>query len=96
MWDDMQAPIDSYDCYAMGLRAPRCNGCEYAQLKHKLGDRFLSVNEDGWTAVYELDATPRPGQAETEHEGRPIQSRSSFMSIKHSDECYYWKPSEEI
>ena len=92
-YEDMPAPIDSYDCYAMGLRAARCNGCEYAKLKHELDDKFLTKSETGWPTVYELDAEPSPGQGEpTEHEGRPIRFRASFMSIGHSDECYHWKP----
>ena len=86
-------PWGSFDLYAMGLRAPRCNGCDYARLKHELGDRFLSRNEGGWVAVYELDAEPAPGQSEThEREGRPIRHKASFMSVGHSDECYGWKP----
>lgn len=88
------APIDSYDLYAMGLRAARCNGCKYARLKHELGDKFLRLrNANGWVVVYELDARPHPGQGDPlEHEGRPVRHRASFMSIGHSDECYNWKP----
>ena len=59
-FDETPAPIDSSDLYEMGLRAPRCNGCKYAKLKHKLGDKFLSRIDGGWVAVYELDAEPRP------------------------------------
>jgi hypothetical protein len=95
MWDEYDnAPIDSYDLYAMGLRSARCNGCRYAQLKHELGERFLSLHDhDGWVSVYELDKNPRPGQGEPqEHNARPIQHRASFMSIGHSDECYNWRP----
>lgn len=85
-------PIDSYDAYAMGLRAPRCNGCKYEQLKHELGDKFL-VLRDGWVNIYELDAEPVPGQGEPyEYEGRSIRHRSGFMSVGHSDECYHWAP----
>ncbi len=91
-----RAPIDSYDCYAMGLRAPRCNGCKYAELKHRLGDKFLARStNNGWTNVYELDRGPVTGQSEPlEHYGRPIHWSVSFMSIEHSDECYHWKPPE--
>ena len=32
-YDYGPAPIDSYGLYAMGLRAPRCNGCRYAERK---------------------------------------------------------------
>ena len=80
--------------YEMGFRPPRCNGCEYAQLKHGLGDRFLRIDDDerGWVAVYELDREPAPGQGMTEHDGRPVRHRVTFMSIGHSDECYHWKP----
>jgi len=97
-----RAPIDSYDVYAMGLRAARCNGCEYAKLKHKLGDKFLKLYTDklytdlGWIAVYELDAEPCTGQGEPlEHQGRPIRHRGTFMGIGHSDECYNWQPPSE-
>lgn len=93
------APIDSYDLYAMGLRAARCNGCKYAQLKHELGDKFLPLHESRgeafprWVTVYELDAQPESGQGEPqEHEGRPIRFRVGFASIEHSDECYNWRP----
>jgi len=88
------APIDSYDLYAMGLRPARCNGCKYAQLKHELGDKFLSMKTDnGWIGVYELDAESVAGQSEPyEHEGRSIRHRVSFMAIGHSDECYHWQP----
>lgn len=86
-------PFDSFDAYETGLRAPRCNGCDYARLKHELGDKFLSLNEGGWVAVYELGAEPAPGQGEPqEHEGKPIRHKSSFMSVGHSDECYGWRP----
>jgi hypothetical protein len=94
-WYDWEpAPIDSYDLYAMGLRAPRCNGCEYAKLKWELGDKFLALkDEHGWTNVYELDREPGKGQGEPyEHEGRPVYCRVGFMSIQHSDECYHWQP----
>lgn len=97
MWgqDWGPGPIDSADMLAMGLRAPRCNGCEHARLRWELGNKFLSRNEAGWVAVYELDAEPAPGQGEPqEHDGRPIRHKSSFMSIGHSDECYGWKPPE--
>jgi len=89
--------MDSYDLYAMGLRPPRCNGCAFAKLKWKLGDRFLALKEHGnWTTVYELDAEPLPDQGEPlEHEGRPIRFHASFMSIGHSDECYHWKPPKD-
>lgn len=93
-WDN--APIDSDDLYAMGLRSARCNGCTYAKLKYELGDKFLSLPVGGWIAVFELDAQPYPGQAEPlEHDGRPIRNRGGFMSIGHSDECYHWRPPEE-
>jgi len=86
------APIDSADLYIMGLRAPRCNGCEYAKLKHRLGDKFLCVcDEEGWFNVYELDAKPIAGQSLLEYGGHSIRSRISFMSIGHSDECYHWR-----
>lgn len=86
-------PIDSADMLAMGLRAPRCNGCDYARLRWELGDKFLSLNKGGWVAVYELDADPTPGQGEPqEHEGRPVRHKASFMSVGHSDECYGWRP----
>lgn len=89
-------PIDSFDAYQMGLRPPRCNGCEYARLRWELGDKFLSLNKAGWVAVYELDAEPVPGQGEPrEHDGRPIRHRGSFMSVGHSDECYHWSPPSE-
>ena len=79
--------------YEMGLRGPRCNGCEFAKLKHKLGDKFLHLQDKGWHDVYELDADPVPGQSEPlEYKGRPIRFRASFMSIGHSDECYHWRP----
>lgn len=85
----MSGPIDSYDAYAMGLRAARCNGCEYLTYKWKLNNKFLSLSEGGWTSVYELDAEPSSGQGEPqEHEGRPIRHRASFMSVGHSDECW--------
>jgi hypothetical protein len=89
MYEFERAPIDSYDLYAMGLRAARCNGCKLAEYKHKLGDKFLML--DG--TVYELDAEPHKGQAVTEHEGRPIKFRFGGMSYGHSDECYNWNPS---
>ena len=94
MFDFGPPPIDSYDLYAMGLRPARCNGCEVAKLKHKLGDKFLLLRrESDWQSVYELDADPERGQAEPlAHEGRPICSRGSFLSIGHSDECYNWQP----
>ena len=92
------APIDSYDLYAMGLRSPRCNGCTYAKLKHELGDRFLSLSTgDGRIAVFELGAQPYPGQGEPqEYEGRSVRNRGTFMSIGHSDECYHWKPPNQL
>lgn len=95
MWDEYESgPIDSYDAYAMGLRPARCNGCKFTKLKYELDDKFLHLVEHGWSTVYELDAEPTPGQGEPlEHKGRPIRFRASFMSIKHSDECYHWKPS---
>lgn len=88
------APIDSYDLYARGVRPARCNGCKYAQLKHELGDKLLSLKTDnGWIAVYELDARPVSGQGEPyEHEGRSVRHRVSFMAVGHSDECYHWQP----
>ena len=90
-------PIDSDDAYAMGLRAPRCNGCKYTQLKYELGDKFLVLRTGGWPTVYELDAEPYPDQGEPEeHEGRPIRYHASFISIGHSDECYNWHPPKEI
>ena len=80
--------------HEMGLRGPRCNGCKFARLKHELGDKFLYLVEHAWsTTVYELDAEPMSGQGEPhEHEGRSIRFRASFMSIRHSDECYHWRP----
>jgi len=78
--------------YEMGLRGPRCNGCKFAQLKHKLDDKFLHLVEGGWHSVYEWDAEPVSGQSKLEHKGRPIRFRASFMSIGHSDECYHWRP----
>ncbi len=105
MYSDLEydpAPIDSYDLYARGLRAARCNGCRYAQLKHELGDRFLPLHKaignafPRWVTVYELDALPAAGQGEPqEHEGRPIRFRVGLASIEHSDECYHWHPPEE-
>ena len=77
----------------MGLRAPRCNGCEYARLKHELGDNFLEREEEGWVTVFELDAHPVPSQGNPQaYEGRPVRFRASFMSIGHSYECYNWHP----
>lgn len=83
--------------YEMGLRGPRCNGCEYAQLKHMLGTKFLQHDTpEGWIAVYELDRESAPGQGRPlECGGRPICHRATFMSIGHSDECYRWKPGDE-
>lgn len=94
MWDEYgPGPIDSYDCYAMGLRPARCNGCKFAQLEHELGDKFLHLQDKGWHNIYELDAGPVSGQGEPlEHEGQPICFRAGFLSIQHSDECYHWKP----
>ena len=79
--------------YEHGLRGPRCNGCKYAELKWRLGDKFYSVvNSYGWTDVYELDAKPVLGQGKTvEHDGRPIRFRGGFMAIGHSDECWHFK-----
>lgn len=97
-WNEWEepGPLDSFDAFQMGLRPPRCNGCEYARLRWELGDRFLSRNEAGWVAVYELDAESVPGQGEPrEHDGRPIRHRGSFMSVGHSDECYRWSPPSE-
>ena len=92
MYDDF-SPLDSYDLYAMGLRSARCNGCKYAKLRHELGDKFLSLKDGRWIAVYELGAEPVPGQGEPyEYEGQPVRHRSSFMAIGHSDECYNWQP----
>ncbi len=98
-------PVDSSDLLAMGLRAPRCNGCEFARLKHKLGDKILVLQgdkvfpsswlniSDSWVNVYELDADPVPGQGEPyEYGGRPIQFHAGFMSVGHSNECHHWKP----
>lgn len=83
----MRAPIDSSDLHQMG-RAPRCNGCRLAQLKHELGESFLMLNGN----VYELDAEPRPGQGEPyKHKGRPIRWHFWGMSYGHSDECYNWQ-----
>lgn len=85
----MSGPIDSFDAYRMGLRAPRCNGCKQEQLKYELGDNFLSL-PDG---IYELDAQPRQGQGKPDtHNGRPIRFRFWGMSYGHSDECYNWQP----
>ncbi len=97
MYDDYgPPPIDSYDLYAMGLRPPRCNGCQFARLQHELGDRCFVSHHNGWTTVYELDAEPVPGQGDPhEHDGRPIRFRSSFLSVGHSDECYHWRPEGE-
>ena len=73
-------------------KGARCNGCEFARLKHELGDRFL-VLRDGWVNVYEIGASPVVGQGEPlEYEGQPIRYRAGFMSIEHSDECYHWSP----
>lgn len=92
MWDELPAPLDSYDLYQYGLRPPRCNGCEYLALKWKLGERFLALPRQGWTSVYELGATPLAGQGEPqEHEGRPIRFHASFMSTGHSDECWHFQ-----
>lgn len=89
---DEPAPFDSSDLYQMGLRAPRCNGCEVAKLKHELGDKFLLM-PDG---IYELDAEPREGQGEPYvWDGRSIRWHFWGMSYDHSDECYNWQPSKE-
>lgn len=91
-YDYEPAPIDSYDLYAMGLRAARCNGCRHLELRDELGDRFLHLSRGGWVTVYELDAEPVLGQGEpTEHKDRPIRFRASFMSIGHSDECWHYR-----
>lgn len=85
-------PRDSSDLLAMGLRAPRCNGCTLAEWRWKLGDRFLMLPK----GVYELDAEPRPGQGEPRrHGGRPIRFHFWGMSYGHSDECYHWSPSAD-
>lgn len=102
-------PIDSYDRYAMGLRAPRCNGCEYAKLKWELGEKFYSrrtgtgllnrlLGRRGlckWIEVYELGAQPGPKQRKKKYRGVPIKHITSFASIEHSDECWHWKPPVE-
>ena len=89
MYDEYSAPIDSYDLYAMGLRAPRCNGCKYAELKWQLGDKFLRIGN----SVYELDAEPTLGQGEPmEYEGRSIRFHAYFISTEHSDECWHFTP----
>ena len=95
MYDDFfeyePAPTDSYDLYAMGLRAPRCNGCKLAQYKYELGDKFLL-----WRGkVFELDAEPCKGQMETEYKGRLIRFKFSGLAYGHSDECYHWKPPDK-
>lgn len=90
------APIDSYDLYAMGLRAPRCNGCECEKLQWALGDKCLLLREQSGTAVYELDAQPRRGQGPRQvYEGRSVRFHRWFMSTGHSDECYHWTPTRE-
>lgn len=90
------APIDSYDLYAMGLRAPRCNGCSHAKLKWELGDRYYRYDSAFGVAVYERGKQPAPGQGEPlKIDGEPIEFRASYMSIGHSDECYNWTPPQE-
>lgn len=75
--------------FDMGLRPPRCNGCERKKLKHQLGEKFLQLP----TGIYELDAEPAKGQDEPKsHEGRPIRFVIWGMSYGHSDECYNWRP----
>ena len=100
-WDP--APIDSDDLYAMGLRAPSCNGCEYAKKKWELGDRFLRVNTLRGVGVYEIGAQPTKGQGEPytvklppDYEKQPIRFHAWYMSIGHSDECYNWTPPREV
>ena len=51
-WNEMPAPIDSYDLYAYGLRPARCNGCKLAQLRHELGDRFLMLQQGRWRIAF--------------------------------------------
>jgi hypothetical protein len=85
-WDyeDCEPEPDSSD-----LRSPRCNGCELAKLKWELGDRFLML-PDG---IYELGASPHPGQGTPRHyNGKPIRFLVWGMSYEHSDECYHWQP----
>ena len=88
---------EDYDDYEgldyTDFRPARCNGCEYAKLKHSLGNNVLALHENGGTGVYELDAQPVAGQgSKVEHEGRPVRFKAWFMDIGHSDECYHWRP----
>jgi hypothetical protein len=87
-WIDGPAPIDSYDLYAMGLRAPRCNGCKLAEYKHRLGDKFLLLSD----GVFEYDAEPMNGQSWLVYKGRPVKFLMWGMAYGHSDECYHWSP----
>jgi len=92
-YDDGPGPIDSYDAYAMGLRPARCNGCQFKELKHELGNRALVRNEQGWTAVYEQ---VEAGTVKAEVvDGKLVKFRASFMSIGHSDECWNYQPPKE-
>ena len=77
--------------YEMGLRAPRCNGCDLARLKWELGDKFLVL----YGSIYEMGATPSPGQGLKEWKGVSVKFRMWGMSYGHSDECYNWKPPAE-
>ena len=76
----------------------RCNGCTYTRLKHKLGDKFLSmVDKHGYTAIYELDREPYPGQTEpTTHEGRSIRWYCSLMLVAHADDCNLYGTPVEV
>lgn len=80
--------------YAMGLRGPRCNGCEFARIKYELGEKVYVHRSGTWTTMYRRGEAPHEGQGEpfVDDNNEPIGFIVSFMSIEHSDECFKWKP----
>jgi len=76
----------------------RCNGCTYIKMRHKLGSKFLSlVDKHGYTAIYEIDKEPYPGQtAPTTYKGRSIRWCCSLMLVAHADDCNLYGTPVEV
>jgi hypothetical protein len=62
----------------------KCNACQYAEYKWRLGDRFLEqVHEDGSVSISML---------KSRRDGTQVLWIVTFLVVGHSDECYHWTP----
>ena len=69
-----------------------CNGCHIAELRKRLGKRFLMVLNEDIPTVYEIGAEPLQSQDEPrEYLGRPIRFIASYIDVEHRLDrwCHY-------